>query len=156
MKFICIKSLLWYKFLKFIFWFLCRNSYGLCEVLKVPNLLPLHYKLFSVSVVSGVMCSGRYDAHFIMFFFVDIKIYGLKLNISVSNITLVLFFNLKFRYLSPLSAVPLVALAGFGLYELGFPGVNLSYCLHLKFSSFFIYENPCVILDVQLNNNVGC
>ncbi|KAJ8500360.1 hypothetical protein OPV22_010912 [Ensete ventricosum] len=27
------------------------------------------------------------------------------------------------RYLSPLSAVPLVALAGFGLYELGFPGV---------------------------------
>ncbi|KAG1364054.1 nucleobase-ascorbate transporter 6 [Cocos nucifera] len=27
------------------------------------------------------------------------------------------------RFLSPLSAVPLVALAGFGLYELGFPGV---------------------------------
>ncbi|XP_010254659.1 PREDICTED: nucleobase-ascorbate transporter 6-like [Nelumbo nucifera] len=27
------------------------------------------------------------------------------------------------RFISPLSAVPLVALAGFGLYELGFPGV---------------------------------
>ncbi|KAK9107984.1 hypothetical protein Syun_023995 [Stephania yunnanensis] len=27
------------------------------------------------------------------------------------------------RFLSPLSAIPLVALAGFGLYELGFPGV---------------------------------
>lgn len=29
------------------------------------------------------------------------------------------------RILSPLSAVPLVALAGFGLYELGFPSVRL-------------------------------
>nr|GFC86064.1 nucleobase-ascorbate transporter 6 [Tanacetum cinerariifolium] len=28
------------------------------------------------------------------------------------------------RMLSPLSAVPLVALAGFGLYEFGFPGVS--------------------------------
>jgi len=28
------------------------------------------------------------------------------------------------RFLSPLSAVPLVALVGFGLYELGFPGVS--------------------------------
>ncbi|KAI3976320.1 hypothetical protein MKX01_021862 [Papaver californicum] len=28
------------------------------------------------------------------------------------------------RFLSPLSAVPLVALSGFGLYELGFPGVS--------------------------------
>ncbi|MCI17852.1 nucleobase-ascorbate transporter 6-like isoform X1, partial [Trifolium medium] len=28
-----------------------------------------------------------------------------------------------FRFLSPLSAVPLVSLVGFGLYELGFPGV---------------------------------
>lgn len=28
------------------------------------------------------------------------------------------------RFLTPLSAVPLVALVGFGLYELGFPGVS--------------------------------
>ncbi|RZR82747.1 hypothetical protein BHM03_00009226, partial [Ensete ventricosum] len=34
---------------------------------------------------------------------------------------------LIFRFLSPLSAVPLVALAGFGLYELGFPGVRIYY-----------------------------
>lgn len=32
-----------------------------------------------------------------------------------------------FRFLSPLSAVPLVSLVGFGLFELGFPGVSLSY-----------------------------
>lgn len=32
-----------------------------------------------------------------------------------------------FRLLSPLSAVPLVALAGLGLYEFGFPGVSTSY-----------------------------
>ena len=30
-----------------------------------------------------------------------------------------------FRFLSPLSAVPLVSLAGFGLYEFGFPGVSI-------------------------------
>lgn len=29
------------------------------------------------------------------------------------------------RFLSPLSAVPLISLAGFGLYELGFPGVSI-------------------------------
>ncbi|KAL5070082.1 hypothetical protein RYX36_020969 [Vicia faba] len=28
------------------------------------------------------------------------------------------------RFLSPLSAVPLVSLVGFGLYELGFPGLS--------------------------------
>lgn len=28
------------------------------------------------------------------------------------------------RFLSPLSAAPLVGLVGFGLYELGFPGVS--------------------------------
>lgn len=29
------------------------------------------------------------------------------------------------RFLSPISAVPLVGLVGFGLYEFGFPGVSL-------------------------------
>jgi len=29
------------------------------------------------------------------------------------------------RFLSPLSAAPLVGLVGYGLYELGFPGVSL-------------------------------
>lgn len=29
------------------------------------------------------------------------------------------------RFLSPLAAVPLVALSGFGLYEFGFPGVTI-------------------------------
>lgn len=34
--------------------------------------------------------------------------------------------SLFHRLLSPLSAVPLISLAGFGLYELGFPGVRVS------------------------------
>jgi hypothetical protein len=36
------------------------------------------------------------------------------------------------RYLSPLSAAPLVALVGFGLYELGFPSVRFDnrVCIH--------------------------
>ncbi|XP_073284197.1 nucleobase-ascorbate transporter 6-like [Primulina huaijiensis] len=47
--------------------------------------------------------------------------------IVASTIQIVLGFSGLWRnvtrFLSPLSAVPLVALAGFGLYELGFPGV---------------------------------
>lgn len=38
-----------------------------------------------------------------------------------------------FRFLSPLSAVPLVALVGFGLYELGFPGVSFYSVMSLFF-----------------------
>jgi hypothetical protein len=41
----------------------------------------------------------------------------------VDKVTRLLFF-FTCRFLSPLSAVPLVALVGFGLYELGFPGVS--------------------------------
>ncbi|KAH7658278.1 Xanthine/uracil/vitamin C permease protein [Dioscorea alata] len=36
---------------------------------------------------------------------------------------MLVFYSMFSRYLSPLSAAPLVALAGFGLYEFGFPGV---------------------------------
>nr|GMD68143.1 nucleobase-ascorbate transporter 6 [Ipomoea batatas] len=47
--------------------------------------------------------------------------------IVASTIQIVLGFSGLWRnvtrFLSPLSAVPLVALAGFGLYEFGFPGV---------------------------------
>ncbi|CAK9138646.1 unnamed protein product [Ilex paraguariensis] len=47
--------------------------------------------------------------------------------IVASTIQIVLGFSglwcIVVRFLSPLSVVPLVALAGFGLYELGFPGV---------------------------------
>ena len=39
-----------------------------------------------------------------------------------------------FRYLSPLSAAPLVALVGFGLYELGFPSVRFDNCVCIKYS----------------------
>lgn len=42
------------------------------------------------------------------------------------------------RFLSPLSAVPLISLAGFGLYELGFPGVRVS----LEILFFFLWLFP--------------
>lgn len=50
----------------------------------------------------------------------------------------------SFRFLSPLSAVPLVALAGFGLYELGFPAVSVT-CL---FSS--VLRGPFFVHDLYL------
>ena len=51
--------------------------------------------------------------------------------VQVSNFTLVIFSF--FRFLSPLSAAPLVSLVGFGLFELGFPGVSLSHFCSVKF-----------------------
>ena len=47
-----------------------------------------------------------------------------------------IIFCIFFRFLSPLSAVPLVALSGFGLYELGFPVV---YIFAASTSSCFLY-----------------
>lgn len=40
-------------------------------------------------------------------------------------------FHCNIRFLSPISVVPLVALSGFGLYELGFPGVCSHFSDHL-------------------------
>jgi solute carrier family 23 (nucleobase transporter), member 1 len=48
------------------------------------------------------------------------------------SISQILFFR---RLLSPLSAVPLISLVGFGLYELGFPGVSF---LHV-FTHYFLH-----------------
>jgi hypothetical protein len=48
------------------------------------------------------------------------------------SISQILFFR---RLLSPLSAVPLISLVGFGLYELGFPGVSF---LH-RFPKLFLH-----------------
>ena len=52
----------------------------------------------------------------------------LKLLARFLPLEIILANNLlySFRFLSPLSAVPLVALSGFGLYELGFPVVLIS------------------------------
>lgn len=63
---------------------------------------------------------------------------------------------LFFRLLSPLSAVPLVTLAGFGLYELGFPLVcipliNLSY----GFVTFSIVLRCIFILQVAKCIEIG-
>ncbi|KAI3762396.1 hypothetical protein L1987_52826 [Smallanthus sonchifolius] len=68
------------------------------------------------------------------------------------------------RLLSPLSAVPLVALAGFGLYEFGFPGVARcveiglpqliilvllsQYLSHLIHSGKNIFERFAVLISV--------
>lgn len=47
------------------------------------------------------------------------------------------------RFLSPLSAVPLVALAGFGLYEFGFPGVSIYIYTHM------IYIATYTVTDIS-------
>lgn len=44
------------------------------------------------------------------------------------------------RLLSPLAAVPLVSLVGFGLYELGFPGVSFSAPSQDLFVSMSLYH----------------
>lgn len=51
--------------------------------------------------------------------------------------------HLCHRLLSPLSAVPLVSLAGFGLYELGFPGVCIIIMLLIQYlpHCFFLFFN---------------
>lgn len=66
-----------------------------------------------------------------------------------------------FRFLSPLSAVPLVSLAGFGLYEFGFPGVSV-FPLHLEWIvvkiflglliCYSFYQNRMLMLalDIQV------
>lgn len=46
---------------------------------------------------------------------------------------MLIFYSMFSRYLSPLSAVPLVALAGFGLYEFGFPGVSFCFVIYFFF-----------------------
>ncbi|GFZ12053.1 Xanthine/uracil permease family protein [Actinidia rufa] len=50
------------------------------------------------------------------------------------------------RFLSPLSAVPLIALAGFGLYEFGFPG----YLSHLIHRGKHVFERFAVIFSVVI------
>jgi hypothetical protein len=47
------------------------------------------------------------------------------------------------RYLSPLSAAPLVALVGFGLYELGFPSVSFDNCVSIRYS----FKDICSCLN---------
>ena len=42
------------------------------------------------------------------------------------------------RFLSPLSVVPLISMVGFGLYELGFPGVISSPLTNIVFLLFFV------------------
>ncbi|XP_052183594.1 nucleobase-ascorbate transporter 6-like [Diospyros lotus] len=70
------------------------------------------------------------------------------------------------RFLSPLSAVPLVALTGFGLYEFGFPGVAKcieiglpqlillvifsQYLTHVMHRGKFIFERFAVIFTVVI------
>lgn len=44
-----------------------------------------------------------------------------------------------FRYLSPLGAAPLIALAGFGFYELGFPRVRIYFAHSNDLLSMLLY-----------------
>lgn len=58
-----------------------------------------------------------------------------------------LFLCVAFRFLSPLSAVPLVALSGFGLYELGFPVVG---------DSFWRFTQLNVGIALQFTRAINC
>ncbi|KAL8161598.1 hypothetical protein V2J09_013087 [Rumex salicifolius] len=70
--------------------------------------------------------------------------------IVASTIQIVLGFSGMWRnvtrFLSPLSAAPLVALSGFGLYELGFPG----YVPHLMKGERHVFDRFAVIISVVL------
>ncbi|KAI5070161.1 hypothetical protein GOP47_0014504 [Adiantum capillus-veneris] len=89
--------------------------------------------------------------------------------IGSSTIQIILGFSglwgILLRYLSPLSAAPLVGLVGLGLYELGFPGVAkcveigipqlivlivLSQYLKKKGGNLHIFERYCVLLAVPV------
>lgn len=80
------------------------------------------------------------------------------LNICFSHIRYKLCNSLSHaclcRFLSPLSAVPLVALVGFGLYELGFPGVMIV-PLHI-FTHFCKTTLLMLILDSYLMQVAKC
>ena len=59
-----------------------------------------------------------------------------------------------FRLMSPLSTVPLVALTGFGLYELGFPLVTFMWRMQASFQRFCFlsYMISNLICDSSLQN----
>lgn len=59
-------------------------------------------------------------------------------HLSVST-SLYSIFSTRFRFLSPLSAAPLVALTGFGLYEFGFPLVCDSFAMEKFISYTFLF-----------------
>ena len=58
------------------------------------------------------------------------------------------------RFLSPLAAVPLVSLAGFGLYELGFPGVRVI-MLEITVMKFLIMAPKHVLMLVNFHPLIG-
>ncbi|XP_021320069.1 nucleobase-ascorbate transporter 6 isoform X1 [Sorghum bicolor] len=90
--------------------------------------------------------------------------------IIASTIQIILGFSGLWRnvvkFLSPLSAVPLVSLAGFGLYELGFPGVSvilqlirilmwLSHCSFIYILSLFLLTLRFIWLQVAKCVEIG-
>ncbi|KAH7278382.1 hypothetical protein KP509_38G038700 [Ceratopteris richardii] len=89
--------------------------------------------------------------------------------IGSSTIQIILGFSglwgIMLRFISPLSAAPVIALVGLGLYELGFPGVAkcveigipqlivliiLSQYLKNKGGKLHIFERYCVLLAVPV------
>lgn len=71
--------------------------------------------------------------------------------------------NSMFRFLSPLSAVPLVALSGFGLYEFGFPVVCifatrtnpyfLAICFIIIMCDSHSFDCGCKIIACKMRGN---
>lgn len=59
----------------------------------------------------------------------------------INLLSLAFYLFQLFRFLSPLSAVPLVTLVGFGLYEFGFPGVSIEVDVLFPF-----WASSCLLL----------
>jgi hypothetical protein len=97
---------------------MCRNSCGPCEEHKALSSLHRQFKSYLVLVAFGVTSLSRdlgSNFHLLLTHGTFVEFQFVQLQSS----------HLFHRFLSPLSAVPLVSLAGFGLYELGFPGVSI-------------------------------
>ena len=146
---------------------LFRNSCGLCEEPKVLWSLRRQFRSYLVLVASGAMLLGR-DQLFLFVnsasAFYDCIISGWRFGcrcsnwiISVCGLTSLQSFH---RLLSPLSAVPLISLAGFGLYELGFPGVSISVELIWCGCRLFFFHVPSSLYhrntDSRIHLGSGC
>jgi hypothetical protein len=95
----------------------CRNSCASCGARKARSLWPPPSKSSLASVAFGALSSGSSPA------LGPPRVFRSRCFLS-SSTTPSASANSCCRLLSPLSAAPLVALVGFGLYELGFPSVR--------------------------------
>jgi hypothetical protein len=100
-------------------------------------------------VAFGVMLPGRKMNRLVTVLLISVSAPGYsskkescRRSITLSHLSsYVCIYSFCFRYLSPLSAAPLVALVGFGLYELGFPSVSFDnwFSIHYSYKDICLY-----------------